>query len=177
MDSLNKRINMVVSIPAAVVLFLMMGQITVNALMRTFLNQPILYTQELVQYIYLPVVALFGMIAAQAANQHIASDLISKYFPPSALRHVRTFLSVLCSCLLAVVTWYTLQHAFEGHTLGVTAGITDIPIWPIRYLVPVVFAALTLQLVIAAIQSWTTTEAISDKSQSTKSPIKGEQSE
>ena len=144
------RLRLLIEGPAVVVTFVMMVHVTVNALLRTFANIPVPATLELTQYWYLPVVALLGFVAAQTHGEHIVADLVFHRFPPPARRFVLFTGYLAVMLVMAGFAWYGLGEAVHAYDIGKTAGVSDIVAWPAYFLVPLVFAVLTVQFAMAA---------------------------
>jgi TRAP-type C4-dicarboxylate transport system permease small subunit len=141
---IEHRLAQLIEVPAVIVMFVMMLHITVNALMRTFWHSPIDNTLEVVQYIYMPIMALLGFVAAQARGQHIVADLVFEMLPSVTRRFVGAAVSLVSSLMCAAIAWFGWSYATHAQEIGQTAGLTDIPSWPVYYLIPAVFAALTV---------------------------------
>lgn len=135
----------IVAIPAIIVLFVMTLHVVANALMRTFVRHPLPDTLELVQYWYLPIIALLGMIAAQQAGQHIAAELIYDRLTDRGKKFYSSLGLVLCIIISVGFTWFGALEAINSAEIGRTSGATGLPIWPVYFLVPVVFATLAVQ--------------------------------
>lgn len=140
-----------VEIPAVVVVFAMMLHVTANALSRSLLDHPLEHTLEIVQYWYLPIIALLGFVAAQARGQHIAADLVYEKLPPVAQGPMLAVLYGVSALVCAAFARYSWPEALDARRLGQTAGVTDLPSWPVYFLVPLVFAILAVQLAVAAV--------------------------
>jgi len=135
----------IVAIPAVVVLFVMTLHVVANALMRTFLRQPIPDTLEVVQFWYLPIIALLGMIAAQQAGQHIAAELIYDKLTPQGKKIYSSVGLVLCMAVSIGFVWFGGLEAIHAAEIGRTSGPTGLPIWPVYFLVPITFGTLAVQ--------------------------------
>ncbi|TWG94797.1 TRAP-type C4-dicarboxylate transport system permease small subunit [Nocardioides sp. J9] len=142
----------VVEIPAVIVIFVMMVHVTANALMRTYLDHPLKYTLEIVQYWYLPILALLGFVAAQARGQHIATDLVYARLPRPFQRIVLFVVFGVSAVIIAGCAWFGWGEAQEAQRLNLHAGVSTVPSWQVYYLVPVVFGILAVQLAFAAIR-------------------------
>ena len=147
------RLRLLIEVPAVVVLFVMMIHVTANALLRAFASHPIQNTLEITQYIYLPIIALLGFMAAQARGEHIVADLVTHYFPRRVRRAV-----LACGYLLALIVmggfaWFGAKAAIHAQEIGKTAGVSTVVSWPVLYLVPLAFTVLTLQLAFAAVRA------------------------
>jgi TRAP-type C4-dicarboxylate transport system permease small subunit len=150
----GRRFTQLIEVPAVIVTFLMMFHITLNALLRTFWNRPIDNTLEIAQFIYMPIVALLGFVAAQARGQHIAADLVFEKLPGVTRRFVGAGVSIVSALLCAVIAWFGWGYATHAQEIGQTAGLTDIASWPVYYLIPAVFAVLTVQYLVAAVREF-----------------------
>ncbi|MFE7422223.1 TRAP transporter small permease [Rhodococcus sp. NPDC057529] len=141
------RFLRVIEIPAVIVLVVMMLHVTANAILRTVAGSPIQNTIEIVEYVYMPILALLGFVAAQARGEHIVADIATTHMA------VRTRRVVLCAgyLLTAVVTagfaWYGMHEAVHAYEITKTAGVSDVPAWPVYFLVPTAFAVMTVLLV------------------------------
>ncbi|MFD1815377.1 TRAP transporter small permease [Rhodococcus gannanensis] len=147
------RLLLFIEVPAVVVLFVMMLHVTANALLRAFASSPIPNTLEITQYVYLPIIALLGFMAAQARGEHIVADLVTHYFPPRFRRWVLFFGYALTAIVTAGFAWYGLEEANHAHSIGKTAGVSTVVSWPVMYLVPLAFGVLTVQIAFAAVRA------------------------
>jgi TRAP-type C4-dicarboxylate transport system permease small subunit len=143
-----------IEVPAVIVVFAMMLHVSANALSRSLLDHPLPNTLEVVQYWYLPIVALLGFVAAQARGQHIAADLIYERLPRSARPVVLGVLLLLSAAVCVAFAWYSWPEALEAFETRRTAGVSSVPVWPVVFLVPAVFAVLSVQMVVAAVQAF-----------------------
>jgi TRAP-type C4-dicarboxylate transport system permease small subunit len=155
----HKVVDLVIEVPAVVVTFLMMLHVTVNALSRTFWNDPIDNTLEYVQYIYMPLIAFLGFAAAQRRGQHVAADLIYERLPALTRRYVLAAVLLVSAVLSAGFAWFGLQEALHAAEIEKTAGVSDVPAWPAYFLVPLAFTSLTLQFGVAAVRAIVRPEA------------------
>ncbi|MGO1849577.1 TRAP transporter small permease, partial [Microbacterium sp.] len=140
----------------------MMVHITANAVMRQLLREPLPSTNEIVGYWELPLVALLGLLAAQLRRDHIEVSLFVSRLP----RQTRTQFAILSSLLVASLSvgfaWFGLVKALEDMTLGVTAGVSYLPIWPVTIFVPIVFATLAVLCVMDIIELLRGVSVLSD---------------
>jgi TRAP-type C4-dicarboxylate transport system permease small subunit len=149
----HRGLDLLIEVPAVVVTFLMMLHVTVNAVLRTFADEPLPNTLEYVQYWYLPAVAFLGFIAAQRRGQHVAADLLYTKLPRLAQRIVLAVFLVVSAVLCLGFAWFGLDEALHAYEIRKTAGVSEVPAWPAYFLVPLAFGSLTLQFVLAAIRA------------------------
>lgn len=145
---MNDRLNQALSAITAVVLIVMMVHITLHALMRFFFSAPIYGTNEMVQFWYLPLVALLGIPAAQLQRQHITVTLATERMRFWSAAIFRIFAAVLGAIVSTLWAWFGFRKALDRMALGATAGVTDIVVWPIYFLVPAAFGLLAILYVV-----------------------------
>jgi TRAP-type C4-dicarboxylate transport system permease small subunit len=143
----------VVEFAAVAVMMLMMFHVVANALTRTYWNHPLPHTLEWVQYWYVPAVALLGFVAAQARGEHISSDMLLKYIPTKLRPWFVASGWLLAAISAAAFAWFGYGEAMERYEVKATAGVSTLVAWPVYFLVPAAFAALTLQFAVAAVRS------------------------
>jgi TRAP-type C4-dicarboxylate transport system permease small subunit len=142
--------DLAIEVPAVVITFLMMVQITANAVLRTYFKQPIEYTLEMTQYWYMPTLAFLGFMAAQRRGQHIAADLIFTRLPEATKKPVLSLLYVAGAVLMVGFCYYGWGEALEAYDFRKHAGVSPLPAWPVYFLAPLAFAVMTVQFAYAA---------------------------
>lgn len=141
----RKRLISIVDSLAAVVLIVMTLHVVMNALSRSLQSRPIEYTLEYVQYWYLPIIAMLGFLSAQLRGRHIVTDLIFQALPPVTKRAVAMSIQGACALVMAGFAWGTWGSALHSATVGQSAGVTDIPTWPVYFLVSITFSILAIE--------------------------------
>ncbi len=141
----HMALERVIEVPAVIVVFIMMGHVTANALARSLFDNPLPNTLEIVQYWYLPIVALLGFVAAQARGQHIAADLIYQHLPHRARPYVLAALLLTSAATCVGFAWFSWPEALQALETRRTGGVSAVPVWPVYFLVPAVFSVLSLQ--------------------------------
>ncbi len=149
----SSRLLLLIEVPAVIVLFVMMLHVTANALMRAFASSPIPNTLEITQYIYVPVIALLGFMAAQARGEHIVADLVAHYFPTRIRRAVLFFGYMLGVVVFFGFAWFGLEEALHSRDIGKTAGVSTVVAWPVYFLVPIAFGVLCVQFAFAGVRA------------------------
>lgn len=147
--------DLAIEVPAVIITFLMMLQITANAVLRTYFKQPIEYTLEITQYWYMPTLAFLGFMAAQRRGQHIAADLIFTRLPEVTKRPVLASLYAAAVVLSIGLAWYGWGEAVEAFEFKKHAGVSPLPAWPVYFLAPLAFAVMTVQYAYATIRVFT----------------------
>lgn len=141
-----------ISVVASVALVGMMFHVIAHGLSRHLFDAPFYGTNEIVAYWYMPVVALLGIIAAQLRGEHITVSILIDTLPTRPRRELIVFGRILGVLVSIGFAWFGLRKAIEHYEIGATAGITTIPMWPINFLVPVVFVILAVLYATAPIK-------------------------
>lgn len=138
------------SLQAVVVLMLvaLMLHTVANALGRYFFKAPLDGTNEIVAYWYLPVIALAGFIIAHVRGEHISVSLLTDRLRIQNKKEFLIFNRILGILLSLALAWYGLLKAISNLQIGMTAGVSALPIWPVTFLVPIVFVTIAISFVI-----------------------------
>lgn len=142
MDRRRRRLIITLSAIAAVTLIGMMLHTVVNTLLRTVANAPIYGTYEVVESWYLPLIGLVGILAAHLQGEHIQVTALVGTMARRDQKYLRAFRAALCALLCFFVAVSSFLRGLGDAEVGMTAGVTSIPIWPIILLVPAMFLAL-----------------------------------
>lgn len=137
---------------AGVVLIAMTVHVVANGILRSFAGSPIEHTLEYVQYWYLPVIAMLGILSAQVRGRHITADLLYQLLPGPVKRCVAVGSNGVCAAAMCAFAWGTWQDALHRLEIRQTAGLTDVPTWPVHFLLPLTFVLLAVGFAGAAYQ-------------------------
>lgn len=138
---------------AAIALLLMMLLTVANAITRTFLSSPIDGANEMVAQWLLPVLVLLGIPCAQVWKEHLNVSLVVDRMNSRSLALTKLLVYGACALACAALTWFGLQEALHKMEIGATAGITDLPVWPFYFLVPLGMAFATIVFALDAVMS------------------------
>lgn len=147
MNKLAKLLDGALSTLTVLALVAMMLHTVANAVSRRFFDAPLDGTNELVAYWYLPIIALVGFVAAHWRREHIRVSLVVDRL---RLRNQVEYLvlsRVIGILLCVALSWFGLSEALRNLSVGMTAGVTSLVVWPVSFLVPVVFVLLGILFV------------------------------
>ncbi len=144
MSDFGRRVDRALSVITAIVVVVMMVHVVAHGVLRHFFNAPIYGTNEIVSYWYLPVVALLGVPAAQLQNEHITVTLFKDRLGDSGQRMIHRFACALGAAVSIGFAWFGFGKALDEMAIGATAGVTEFIMWPVRFLVPVVFVLVAI---------------------------------
>src|SRR5699024_11788838 len=100
--------------------------IVVHALTRSLFDVPIYGTNEIVEYWYLPGVALLGIPAAQLQKEHITVTMAIERARPATASVFKVFACVLGALVSLAFAWFGFGRAMENMAIGSTADVSDI---------------------------------------------------
>lgn len=151
-DRLLHMLTRITVVGATVALVVMMVHIVLNVVLRVLFNRPIYGTFEIVEFWYLPINALLGLIAAQLMREHIQVTAFMDLVPAGQRRVLHAIAVGVTAALALLVTVGSLMLGIDEAAHQTTAGVTDIPAWPLQLLVPVAFLLLGLLLFAPAVE-------------------------
>lgn len=151
MLTFTKVLNKCLTITTAAAIIVMMLHIVIHALTRSLFDAPIYGTNEIVEYWYLPIVALLGIPAAQLQKEHITVTMVIDRARPATASVFTVFACILGTLVSLAFAWFGLIKALENMAIGQTADVSDIITWPVYFLVPVVFVLLAALYVLDAV--------------------------
>ena len=115
--------------------------ICVDVFCRAVFNAPISATLDIVSFWCMIPVAFFPMMFLETNREHIQTDLFYRMFP-SGVRYIADIASnVLAIAIYAILAWLTYQQAVKSTEVHeVSMGVNLLPIWPVRWILPVAFS-------------------------------------
>ena len=137
-----------VTAAATLVLIVMMLHTVASTASRSLFNRPLEGTYEISEFWYLPLVSLFGLLAAHLNREHIQVHAFTELLPPAAQRVSHLLIRVLGALTCLGIGVATLVKGLEDARVGTTAGLTDIPAWPPLLVIPVVFLVYGILLLL-----------------------------
>lgn len=143
-ETLDRFARLQLALAACAVLAILLA-ISLDVVLRTALSAPLTGTMELVSYYCMIPLVFLPIMVLEVRGEHIDTDLFYRFFPVFAKR-----LSVIISGLLSMgiyglLTYITYEQAISSTGRGeVSAGVNLMPIWPVRWILPLAFASSTL---------------------------------
>ena len=144
MSTFTKVLDKWLTVTTAAAIIVMMLHIVTHALTRSIFHAPIYGTNEIVEYWYLPIVALLGIPAAQLQKEHITVTMAIERAKPATAAVFTVFACLLGALVSVAFAWFGLMKALENTAIGSTADVSAVITWPVYYLVPVVFVLLAV---------------------------------
>ena len=151
MSTFTKVLDRWLTVTTAAAIIVMMLHIVTHALARSIFHTPLYGTNEVVEYWYLPIVALLGIPAAQLQKEHITVTMAIERAKPATAAVFTAFACVLGALVSVAFAWFGLTKALENTAIGSTADVSAVITWPVYYLVPIVFVLLAVLYILDAI--------------------------
>jgi len=129
-----------------------MALIVVNILLRVLFKHPILGTYE---YVVFSTAVMIGLTLAYCATQngHLAVDFIVERLPLKVQAVTDTLMNIAALLFWVACFWQTCKYAQTMSVSGVVSPTTQTPLAPFIYLVALGLLALSLVLLVKAIES------------------------
>lgn len=150
------RVSTLCSILSTILIVIMMFSVIIDVIMR-WLKTPIYGVYEM-QGLLVGMTIYLGLAKAQDRKQHIGAGLLSQYIS----KRVRSFIAIPIFTFtmmffgwLTYIYWKRAMDAFVHHE--VIAGITQIPVFPLKLVMTVGLGLLTVQLlldIVKEIRAW-----------------------
>ena len=151
MSTFTKVLDRWLTVTTAAAIIVMMLHIVTHALARSIFHTPLYGTNEVVEYWYLPIVALLGIPAAQLQKEHFTVTMAIERAKPATAAVFTAFACVLGALVSVAFAWFGLTKALENTAIGSTADVSAVITWPVYYLVPIVFVLLAVLYILDAI--------------------------
>jgi TRAP-type C4-dicarboxylate transport system permease small subunit len=147
----NRILDKWLTVTTATAIIVMMLHIVTHAVARSVFNAPIYGTNEIVEYWYLPLVALLGIPAAQLQKEHITVTMAVDRARSATATVFKFFACILGVLASAAFAWFGMMKALQTTAIRSTADVSEIITWPVYYLVPIVFVLLGLLFILEAV--------------------------
>ena len=112
-------------------------------------NLPITGTLEIVSYYFMPIAVYLALPYVERTGEHISVPLVTERLPEAFRRALAIVVALLSAVYLLVVAWACGEKALALTQSGDSVNVIyfDLVIWPARWLVPIAFVVLAIQIV------------------------------
>lgn len=129
---------------AGMVLVAMMLLTTADVAGRYLFNTPIMGVFELTEFMMVCLV-FCSLAYTQSKKAHVAVDILTTMIPPKGQRAIEFINCLISFCILALITWKSIERGFEVMASKDSSAILQIPVYPFMFLVALGSAALSLE--------------------------------
>jgi len=124
----GRRLNLV----GASLLFLLVLIVTADVISRKLFAAPIKGGLEISQ-IGLLLVVFFAIAHTQAERGHVASDILSKRFPPRAWEIIDSVIGLVVLAVFGLLIYAGVNYSIETWHSGSKTTMLGIPLFPFRF--------------------------------------------
>lgn len=132
-----------------IALMLMMIQTVADVVARNVFRKPIEGSLEIVSVYHMVAVVFLPLALVERRHEHITVDLLVQSLPHALRRVVTVFAYLVCAVFFAVLSYQTMIDALEAYRIGeILMSSIYITVWPAKFLLPVGFAAMFMQVLL-----------------------------
>lgn len=146
------RLNDLCAFLVIVLLLYLMVSISLDALMRYFLNRPQIWVPEIAEFC-LPVITFLGAAWLLKKEGHVKMDLVFVWLNPRQTAFLNLITSIVGSIVALFLVWYGARVAWNNLQIGYFTPVLRIPTAPILACVPFGSFLLFVQFLRRAIES------------------------
>ncbi len=150
-ERVSSRLNLWLTRAGAAVLFATMVMAVANMVLRP-LGIPVTGSFELMG-LGCAITAALGLALAQEQKSHISVDILFSHFPPVARAVLNALGCIICTLLFTAASWRLFHMGLTQLETGEVSETLRLPFYPVIWIVAAGFAALSLRLMIEAVQS------------------------
>jgi TRAP-type C4-dicarboxylate transport system permease small subunit len=125
---------------AAIGVLAILLTISLDVFLRAAFNAPFSATIEIVSYYYMIPVVFFPMMYLEHTGTHIDTDLFYGLFPTGLQKFSDLVSGLITIGIYGLIGFVTFKQAITSTQSGeVAMGVNLLPIWPVRWILPIVF--------------------------------------
>lgn len=137
--------------PAELCVLLMMLHIMADIVVRALFNISPEGTVESVTHWYMAIVAFLPVAALEARSGHLRVNILTERVSSTVARLLFIFARLATVAVCGFMAWLTAQQAAQATSLREYVELThwSLPVWPVRWVFPLGFAAMALVALLA----------------------------
>ncbi|MFC7550467.1 TRAP transporter small permease [Plantactinospora sp. GCM10030261] len=137
------------SLVSIVAVLAMMLHVLIDVTMRYVSDAPVGGTIEVVSFWYMPMIGFLSLALCQRFGQHIDIQMLVGALPARLSAAFSAMATLLGLAVVLGIGWFGWVNAQAQTAMRETAlGAVSVPIWPLRYLVPLGCVAFAVQLLV-----------------------------
>ncbi|WP_180900729.1 TRAP transporter small permease subunit [Martelella soudanensis] len=145
------RMSGLAGILAAAAVVMLVVNVFVDVVGRTFFSAPFQGTLEMTANWWMPTLVLLAFAFTEREQEHIKVTVLLDVLPPRMRRYVEGVFGLIAAGILLALTVYTFQGALKAEHIGqTTAGTPPVLIWPFKFVAFAGVGLMTLQTVATA---------------------------
>lgn len=99
------------------------------------------------------IAGFVGLILATSTDQHIRTQVADRLFPLSWDRNVNRFSDCLSAAIYLGLCAYAISYVADSIESNEHAAVLDVPLWPIKLVIPYAFFGCALRHLAFAVRS------------------------
>ncbi|WP_083194916.1 TRAP transporter small permease [Pararhodobacter sp. CCB-MM2] len=141
---------------------LMMAHVTLDVASRTLFNHPLPGTGEITASYYMIAVAFLPLAWVTLRDEHVTADIFVSALPRAARFVIGVLTDLLIIAYVSAFVWQTWLSAMSRTSRGEVWEILGgfLPVWPMRWVLPVAGAAMVLTMIFRLLARLTNTNPI-----------------
>jgi TRAP-type C4-dicarboxylate transport system permease small subunit len=144
-------IHIFMGVLSGIAIFLITLIVVSDVALRVLFRQPIPGATETSTLLMVALVYL-GLAAVQTNKRNFRMEVLIDALPPTPMRIVNLFTTLLAMGAIAIMAWYTSLEAIRSFASNeLSYGAINFPVYPARAVIAFGFIFLTLQLFIDAV--------------------------
>jgi len=149
LDRILSGCSSVAGFIAGLCLLLMLALIMLDVSFKYLLNRPITGTLEIVSYYLMPTAVYLALPFVERSGEHIAVPLVTDLLPARLREGLALVVALFSAGYLLLVAWACGEKAADLMHSGEEVGLIyfDLIVWPPRWLVPIAFGLMAIQIV------------------------------
>lgn len=144
---------------AGAALLLLSLNVFADVFSRNVFNRPVDGTIEAVSGWWMVALTFFAIAVAQRSKNHINVPLLIDSLPAHQRSAVVKAGYAASAVFIAAIGWLGLQNALHQAAIGEHAVVSGLPIWPLRFAIPVSAALAVLQFTVDILRPDETADA------------------
>ena len=148
-NSAGDTLNFVASLAVLSVLFI----VSINVISRSFFGVSITSAHEIVVFYCMIPIAFLSLLNLELEDGHIVTDLFFGSFPQSVRSLLWTLRCLFTVVIFGMLAWFTFKQAIRATERSeIAMGISQMPIWQARWILPIAFCLAVIGALLAVVQ-------------------------
>lgn len=127
------------------------GLVSLDVLMRYFVNAPLLFVDEIAGFLQL-VIVFWGLAHTFRSGGHVRVDLVTSLLPPPARAWLRALTLAGGIAVLVVVIVVTWESTATAYRYGRVSSVMLYPLWVPMLLIPSGLALMALAMLVTLVR-------------------------
>lgn len=138
---------------ASLAVFSVLLIVSINVISRSFFSVSITSAHEIVVFYCMIPIAFLPLLKLELEDGHIVTDLFFGSFPQAVRSLLWTLRCLFTVAIFGMLAWFTLKQAIRATERSeIAMGISQMPIWQARWILPIAFSLAVIGALLAVAQ-------------------------